>query len=50
MVEIASSGEKMETGRFSDMLNFYQPYSVSSQTKVLPPQRSSASNLQIIYK
>jgi len=47
MVEIPSSGKKMETGRFSDMVNFYQPYTVSSQMKVLQPQWSSASNLQI---
>jgi hypothetical protein len=50
MVEIPSSGERMETGRFSDMVNFYQLYSVSSQKKGLQHQWSSASNLQIIYK
>jgi len=47
MVEIPSSREKMETGRFSDMVNIYQLYNVSTQKKVLQPLQSSASNLQI---
>ena len=50
MGEIPSSGKKMETERFSEMVNFYQLYSVSSQNKVLQPQWSSVSNLQITYK